>query len=426
MIYHLRLRFVLVVHLLAVAPGFAATVNPSNEDAAAHGNVPTLSSLIQRAITTHPVVEEGKANLRAGGQAVKTAKWQYFPTLGVSYEKAFVDGDGYTTVLSLDQPLWSGGRLSAGLDSAHANVSVLTASLAESRRELAFRVVGVYGQWLSASLQRQALEASESLHQELLERVQRRFDGGVSTGSDLELAIGRLQSVKALAAATAASEISAVTTLAVLTGQELDTATLAAGPRQSPPELDRWDQGLLIGALAHSPSLKRADANLKVARAGVKERRSATRPEVYLQFQREFDDHRPDSRVQVGIRSQFGAGLSSFSGIAQAREAVSSALALRRSEELAIREQVRSDLATLDSYALRRPALEEALRTSEQVYASYERQFLTGSKSWLDVMNSARDLQSAQLQVAEVIAGELSVERRLYVLSNPLPVDGEA
>lgn len=416
----------LVVHLLAAMPGFAATVNPSNEDAAAHGNVPTLSSLIQRAITTHPVVEEGKANLRAGGQAVKTSKWQYFPTPGVSYEKAFVDGDGYTTVLSSDQPLWSGGRLSAGLDSAHANVSVLTASLAESRRELAFRVVGVYGQWLSASLQRQALEDSESLHQELLERVQRRFDGGVSTGSDLELAIGRLQSVKALAAATAASEISAVTTLAVLTGQELDTATLAAGPRQSPLELDRWDQGLLIGALVHSPSLKRADANVKVARAGVKERRSATRPEVYLQFQREFYDHRPDSRVQVGIRSQFGAGLSSFSGIAKAREAVSSALALRRSEELAIREQVRSDLATLDSYALRRPALEEALRTSEQVYASYERQFLTGSKSWLDVMNSARDLQSAQLQVAEVIAGELSVEWRLYVLANPLPVDGEA
>ena len=102
MIFHLRLRFVLVVHLLAAVPGFAATVNPSNEDADAHGNVPTLSSLIQRAITTHPLVEEGKANLRAGDQAVKTAKWQYFPTPGVSYEKAFVDNDGYTTVLSLE------------------------------------------------------------------------------------------------------------------------------------------------------------------------------------------------------------------------------------------------------------------------------------------------------------------------------------
>ena len=95
----------------------------------------------------------------------------YFPTPAISYEKAFADNDGYTTVLSLDQPLWSGGRLSAGLDSAKANVTVLSASLAENRRELAFRVVGTYGQWLSASLQHKALEASESLHQDLLARV---------------------------------------------------------------------------------------------------------------------------------------------------------------------------------------------------------------------------------------------------------------
>ena len=104
--------------------------------------------------------------------------------------------------------------------------------LADNQRELAFRVVGVYGQWLSASLQRQALQASESLHQELLDRVQRRFDGGASTGSDLELAKGRLQSVKALSAATAAAEVSAVTTLSVLTGEELDSTTLAAAPRR--------------------------------------------------------------------------------------------------------------------------------------------------------------------------------------------------
>lgn len=182
---------------------------------------------------------------------------------------------------------------------------------------------------------------------------------------------------------------------------------------------------MLIGALAHSPSIQRAEANIKAARAAVKGQRSTTRPEIYLQFQREFDDFRPDSRVQVGIRSQFGAGLSSFSGIAQAREGVSSALALRRSEQLAIRERIRSDLAMLQSFGLRRPALEEAQRTAEQVYQSYTRQFLTGSKSWLDVMNSARDLQGAQLQLAEVIAGQLSVEWRLYVLTNPLPADGE-
>lgn len=105
---------------------------------------------------------------------------------------------------------------------------------------------------------------------------------------------------------------------------------------------------------------------------------------------------------------------------------MSSAIALRRSEELAIRESVWSDLATLQSFALRLPALEEAERTATQVYESYQRQFLTCSKSWFDVMNSARDLQGAQLQLAEAIAGQLSVQWRLYILTNPLPVDGDA
>ena len=284
MINHARLRPVFVTLLLLASPAFAATVDPLNGDANSRISLPTLSTLIEKAVATHPLVEEAKADLRAGDQAVKTAKWQYFPTPAVSYEKSFADNDGYTTVLSLDQPLWSGGRLSAGLDSARANVSVLSASLADNQRELAFRVVGVYGQWLSASLQRQALQASESLHQELLDRVQRRFDGGASTGSDLELAKGRLQSVKALSAATAAAEVSAVTTLSVLTGEELDSTTLAAAPRQRPHGLAESDQGLLVGALAHSLSIQRASANVKVARAAVKGRRSATRPKSLCDF----------------------------------------------------------------------------------------------------------------------------------------------
>ena len=126
----------------------------------------------------------------------------------------------------------------------------------------------------------------------------------------------------------------------------------------------------------------------------------------------------------VDVRSQLGAGLSSFSGIAEARESVAAALAFRRSAELSIREQVRSDLALLESFDVRLPALQEATRTANEVYESYQRQFLTGRKSWLDVMNSARDLQQARLQLADLTAGRLTLAWRLYVLTNPLEAIG--
>ena len=73
------------------------------------------------------------------------------------------------------------------------------------------------------------------------------------------------------------------------------------------------------------------------------------------------------------MRSQLGAGLSSYSGIAEAQKKVSAALAFGRSAEFSIRERSRSDLALLYPFEIRLPALQEATRTAIEVYESYNR-----------------------------------------------------
>ena len=391
----------------------------------------SLEALLQSALEEHPLVDAGRAEIRSAEQGIKSARWQFFPTPGVEYQRAYADdadrnfqGDDYTAVFSLEQPLWSGGRISGGLASARAALGVSQASLQENQRELALRVVQAYGEWLTASLQKDTLETSEQRHLKLFERVRRRMEGGVSTGSDLQLASGRLQSVKADRAAIEARERSAIAVLSELSGRSLTVSELANARRNLPQELVLLEANLVNSALSHSPSIERADAEVEAARAEIKTRRAQTRPDVFLRFERQFNNLQfanqgPESRVLVGVRSQLGAGLSSYSGIAEAQETVSAALAFRRSAELSIREQVRSDLALLNSFEIRLPALQEATRTAIEVYESYQRQFLTGRKSWLDVMNSARDLQQARLQLADVTAGHLTLSWRLYVLANP-------
>ena len=391
----------------------------------------SLEALLQSALEEHPLVDAGRAEIRSAEQGIKSARWQFFPTPGVEYQRAYADdadrnfqGDDYTAVFSLEQPLWSGGRISGGLASARAALGVSQASLQENQRELALRVVQAYGEWLTASLQKDTLETSEQRHLKLFERVRRRMEGGVSTGSDLQLASGRLQSVKADRAAIEARERSAIAVLSELSGRSLTVSELANARRNLPQELVLLEANLVNSALSHSPSIERADAEVEAARAEIKTRRAQTRPDVFLRFERQFNNLQfanqgPDSRVLVGVRSQLGAGLSSYSGIAEAQETVSAVLAFRRSAELSIREQVRSDLALLNSFEIRLPALQEATRTAIEVYESYQRQFLTGRKSWLDVMNSARDLQQARLQLADVTAGHLTLSWRLYVLANP-------
>lgn len=394
---------------------------------------PTLPTLLESAMMSNPLVDAGRADLRAANLRIKTARWQYFPTPAVNFQRAFADdtdrafqGDISSTVVSLEQPLWTGGRLSGGMAAARAGVGLSAASLEENQRDLALQVVQAYGDWLSASMQKRALSDSQSRHKVLFDRVQRRFDTGVSTGSDLELANGRLQSVRADRAATIAREYSAISKLVELTGLDLTSALLGSAPRRLPPVLKLDAIELTDNALINSARIKRADAEVRAARADIKSRRARTRPDVFLRFERQFNDLQfpgqgPESRMLVGVRTQLGAGLSSFSDIAEAREAITSALAFRRSAERIIRKEIRSDLALLESLDIRQPALKVAAITATEVYASYQRQFLSGRKSWLDVMNAARDLQQSQLQLADVTAGELTLAWRLYVLSNPLP-----
>ena len=418
---------------LFLCPFFGVAADSEQTSTSGPGS---LVALLQSALEEHPLVDAGRAEIRSAEQGIKSARWQFFPTPGVEYQRAYADdadrnfqGDDYTAVFSLEKPLWSGGRISGGLASARAPLGVSQASLQENQRELALRVVQAYGEWLTASLQKDTLETSEQRHLKLFERVRRRMEGGVSTGSDLQLASGRLQSVKADRAAIEARERSAIAVLSELSGRSLTVSELANARRNLPQELVLLEANLVNSALSHSPSIERADAEVEAARAEIKTRRAQTRPDVFLRFERQFNNLQfanqgPDSRVLVGVRSQFGGGLSSYSGIAEAQETVSAALAFRRSAELSIREQVRSDLALLNSFEIRLPALQEATRTAIEVYESYQRQFLTGRKSWLDVMNSARDLQQARLQLADVTAGHLTLSWRLYVLANPLQAIG--
>lgn len=393
----------------------------------------SLGALLHRVINTHPTVQAGRADIRSATQGIKSARWQYFPTPEVSYQRAFADaddpsyqGDDYSTLLSLEQPLWTGGRLGSGMDGARANLEVSEAALLDSQRELAFRVVQAHGEWLSAHLQRESLQISEKRHQTLFEQVERRAAGGVSTGSDLELARGRLQSVIADRVATTAREDRAIAVLSELVGMGLRVSQLETEQRAIPSLPGGSEQELIALGLRHAPSIRRAEADIRAARAEVKGRRSSTRPNLYVRFERQFNDLQfanrgPDNRVLVGVRSQFGAGLSSFSAVAEARESLGAALAFRDSAELVVREQLRSDLALIESFDMRIKALEIATQTAEDVYLSYERQFLTGRKSWLDVMNSARDLQQARLQLADVTAGRLTLVWRLFVQLNDLP-----
>ena len=384
----------------------------------------TLEDLIRDALETHPSTQSQRALVASAEAGLESARWQFFPTPSVSLENAsasatdpLYQGDKQVATLRLQQPLYTGGRLSAGADKAQANLDQSQATQDDTRQQLALRVVQAYGDWLGAHLKAQANEKSEQTHTRLRDQVQRRIDEGVSAESDLVLALGRLDAIRADVTAARTQRDMALARLGQLLGRPVAHSALApaiAAPRRVGPDV----QVLLVQAQGLSPAVRRAQALAQVQAATLAERRADLSPDVYVRLERQYGNFNfangaPETRLFLGMSTHLGAGLSTLSNLAGANNQWEAALADIQVQLRAVGEQVLADHALAQSADARLAAVQASLRSAQGVADSYDRQFLAGRKSWLDVMNAARELAQTETLIADLLSTQVVVSWRL-------------
>lgn len=77
----------------------------------------TLSSAIEEALRNHPQLAIGRSDMAAAQFEVDAADWGFWPTLGVRSEAVV---GGYSVTATVEQPLWSGGRLTGQAKASNA------------------------------------------------------------------------------------------------------------------------------------------------------------------------------------------------------------------------------------------------------------------------------------------------------------------
>lgn len=271
-----------------------------------------LEPLVSTALGSHPSAQAYRALLGAAAADVDTARRQYYPTPSIAVESASTNasdsayqGDKTVSTLRLQQPLWTGGRLDAGMAKAHAGALASQAALDEVRQQLALRVVQSYGDWLGSHLKTQAYERSTASHARLRDQVKRRVDLGLSSDSDLILATGRLESMTADLLQARAQNAVALARLGQLLGRPTESDALSAVIAASKP-VGPDLQALLDAALATSPTVRKAQAQARVQESLIAERRADLSPEVYLRAEQQYGNH---SIPNTGPQTRLGAGL---------------------------------------------------------------------------------------------------------------------
>ena len=388
-----------------------------------------LPSLISEVIARHPQVAVQSAALRAANAGVEGAQWQFYPTPSITMENAQVSasdtsyrGDQQVSTLGLRQSLWNGGRLSANLDKARANASLNSALLAESRLQLALRVIQSYGDWIAAFEKQKVYATGLAVHQQMKEMVVRRVQEGQSAPSDQVLAEERLAMLDAESMASTTQKLTAMLKLSQLAGRTLNEQELSRQPA-TVRSLEAPLEQLLRQAENSSPAMARYRAIAQSQRSAIDERKADKWPEVYARIERQFGNFSspglpPETRAFVGLTTHFGAGLSVQSSIAEAIGQHDAALAEIEVQRLGLQELIMVDYTSLLQAEPRRRALQEGAAKSRQVLQSWDRQFLSGRKTWQDLMNSAREHMQLEAQIADLDASRLIASWRLLALTD--------
>ena len=159
-------------------------------------------------------------------------------------------------------------------------------------------------------------------------------------------------------------------------------------------------------SIARSPALLRLSGISQILLAELQEKRASLQPEVYLRAEHQRGNYAyahlpPVNRVFLGVTASTGAGLSLSYQLA--------ALEIKRNgtqQEIAtsqrtVIESVQSDYVNANARQSKANALRFNLDSSQEMQAAWERQFINGKKTWIDVMNATRETTQAELAVIE-------------------------
>jgi adhesin transport system outer membrane protein len=390
----------------------------------------SLDELLIEALQSYPSILSKRATQDGAKSDLTAAKLRFLPTPSVSTQRNQVSYDGQpssnlpATAFTISQPLFMGGGLVAGFNKADARLNVADYALLETREDISKRLINTYAEWVKAYTKVVALEENLRLHEKFSEMITRRFEAGVSSGSDRDLGVSRLYQAKAELDTQLSLEGTALTSISELVGFPVSRADLIKNLAQH-VKLPKRSDGI-AKAISNSVSIQRMKHEAEVADQEAKEIRAQALPQVSLQAQRQIGNaYLPGAPGynMVGLVVQYapGGGLSSIASSSAAFDRSRAATIQVDSIKRDLTDRLNADYNEYEFSQLKMESLKQSVNLTNDISASYDRQYLVGKKSWLDLMNAVRERAQTRQALADAQGSLLASSRRLLVY-----IDGTA
>lgn len=389
----------------------------------------TLETLIAKSLASYPSVIARQSGVEAAQSEVVASKLRFLPNATINTQRNNGSYAGQSvsqrtgTNITINQPLFLDGGIIAGYQKADARLNVANFALLEMREDIAKRIINSYVEWMKAWLKIKALEENLKLHEKFVQLISRRYEQGVASGADRDLGVSRTLLAKSELEIQYSQEKTALATLSELVGEPI-TRSLLMNHLAKPAPLINRQEGI-AQALAQSVTAQRFRFEAEAAQSEAKELRAQALPQLSFQAQRQIGNSiYPGSQAYdlYGLVLNYSTG-GGFSTIASTQASFQKAKAAELQVETFNREftdRLQAEFNEYEFAQLRQKNLEQSVGLSRDIASSYDRQYLVGRKSWLDLMNSVREQAQTKVQLADAQASLLGSSRRLQIYMNGL------
>jgi len=421
----------LVAGLLTVpiAPATAQVVSGPQVVQANPITVPTepgpaqdLKTLLQHALARHPAIATRRQEMAAAQGVLSGAKWQRYPSLSVQ-GAALSSNSGLPVTVSVQQVLWSGGRVEGAIAAADARVLAANAATLAEEQSILERTILAY-----AELQRQQarLEASQDnvrRHEDLYGLISRRVGQEVSSAADSALAAARLAQARAERQQILAAIGNARTLLQALSGDPVRSVNALDAPALGFDSV----AAALVAAEQFSPEIAKQRLLADAAQADLQVRKGQLMPTLAARVEHLRNPNvgfrSNTDRALLAFEFAPGAGLSALSAVQEAEARRLAALSAIDGARLDLEQKLNSAWIDAQASVIQREPLRLLSRTNAAIVDSFLRQYRVGRKNWLDVLNAQREAVQARYSLADIDAQALSGGLRVRLVAGGISGD---
>lgn len=375
-----------------------------------------------------------RANAEAGRERLPQAEAQLRPSVSINashFNNELATNDVVTGIeaplkryesnsanITVRQPLIR-TSLHAQVRQAQAQVDDANASLRRDEQNLAVRLVGAYLDALGTADQLTLVMAQRAFYTAQLDSARKMFAAGSGTRTDIDEVQARLDMVAAFELEARQNVGYAKRQLQALVGEPVETlATLNVAKLELAAPQPESVEGWIERAEQNSPEMRMAKAQLDAAVQGIDKAKAGHHPTLdgVLQWTRSDRDNtsQPNTRstnasLGVQLTVPLFAGGYVNSTVRQALAERDRAQEALESLRLDLGVRVHKEFRGVTEGILKIRALEQAVRSADQVVLSNQKSFAAGSRTVVDILNAE--------QQRTVAVRDLAQARHLYLLS---------